>query len=147
MKAQTVQKSDMGEYLYKERGGRFYTDFHTALSDMYIIERFSRRNKSIPSRRNVIVPAKQAHEINYRLYFCAIYSRSSDEYGESHPIIQSRGNSKFQTEIDRPYIRISKSILYQQAEMALTGISVTKIYATQLTQSDPYTSESQSNEP
>ena len=88
-----------------------------------------------------------ANETNYRPYFGVIYSRSLDKYNESQPIIQSHGKSKFQTEIDRPYIRTSKGILNQQAEMALSGISATEIYGTQLTQSDLYTLESQFNEP
>ena len=114
---------------------------------IYTLLRDYRRHKSIPSLRNLIVQVKQANETNYRPYFCVIYSRSSDEYDKSHPIIQSHGNSKFQTEIDRPYIRTSKAILHQQAEMALSGISATEVYGTQLTQSHLYTSESQSNEP
>lgn len=39
----------------------------------------------------------------------------------------------FQTEIDKPYIKTSKAILHQQAEMALSGISGTEICGTQLT--------------
>ena len=66
-----------------------------------------------------------------------IYSRSSDEYVQNHPIIQSHGNSKFQAETGRPYITASKQILHQQVETAPSGISATEIYSTQLTQSDP----------
>ena len=91
-----VNKNDRGEYFCKERDGRSYTDVHTAASDIYTshiyVERYYRWNKSIPLLRNLIVQVKQASETNYRPYFCVIYSRSSDEYEESHSIIQSHGN-------------------------------------------------------
>ena len=44
-------------------------------------------------------------------------------------------------------VHTAASDIYQQAEMALSGISATEIYGTQLTQSDPYTSKNQSNGP
>ena len=137
IKAQIIPKNGRGEYFYKEWDGRYYTDVHTAASDINTVERYYRRNKSIPSLRNLIVQVKQANETNYRPSFCVIYSRSPDEYCESHPIIQSHGNSKFQTEIDIPYVRTSKAILHQETKMVLSGTSAAEIYGTQLTQSVP----------
>ena len=115
MKVQIVYKNDMDEYFYKERDGRSYTDVHTTASDIYTDE--TCRNKGIPSLRNLIVQVKQENETNYRPQFCAIYSRLSGEYDESHPIIQWHGDSNFETEIDRPYTRTSEAILHQQAEL------------------------------
>ena len=143
-KTQLVHKNKSGEYFFKEKDGRSYTNVHTATSNIYTVGRYYRRNKSILLLWNLIVKIKQANKINYSPYFCVIYSRLSNEYDENHPIIQSHGNSKFETEIDRPYIRTSKAILLQQAEMALSGISATEIYGTHLTQTDPYTSKGQS---
>ena len=59
----------------------------TAGSDIYTVERYYCRDKSISSLRNLIVQVKQANETNYRLYFCVIYSRSSVKYDQNQPII------------------------------------------------------------
>ena len=95
----------------------------------------------------LIVQVKQATATNYRPCFCDNYSRSWDEYDESHPIIESHDNSKFQREIDRLHIITAKTILHRPAEMAFSGISATSIYGTQSTQLDPYTLEIQSSKP
>ena len=97
MKAQIVHKNNRDEYFCKERDDRSYTDVHTAASNIYTVERYYRQNESIPSLGNLIFQVKQANETNYRPYFWIIYSRSSDKYDESHPIMQSKSNSKFQT--------------------------------------------------
>ena len=49
--------------------------------------------------------------------------------------------------MERPYIRTSKEVFYQQQEIALLGSTATEIYDVQLRQSNPFTSVSQSQEP
>lgn len=61
--------------------------------------------------------------------------------------MQPHGNSKSDIELQRPYIRTSKKVLLQQSKMAMSRKSVADIYSTQIKQSNPFTSKTQSEEP
>ena len=58
MKVEIGHKNNRGEYLYKQRDDRYYTDVLTVATDIYTVERYYRQNKSISSLRNLTVQVK-----------------------------------------------------------------------------------------
>ena len=98
-----------GEYCYKERVGRLYKEAQVSRKDVYTIEKYYRRNKSIPDLKMLIVRVKLVTETEFKPYVCVTHHRTKSDSGEEDSIqILPHGNTKNKHK-DNPYIRTSKT--------------------------------------
>ena len=141
-----------GQFYRKERKGRGYTDTLIPLNDVYTVERYYRRNKSIPNLKQLVVKVKHESTKLREKYICVIYSFKPDENVEveydSDVRILPHGNSKRNSETARPYIKTAKRVLQEEDLLLQNRVSVATVYETVLNDSGgPLHSSSQSMEP
>ena len=106
--SKVVHSSDGKHFHLKERNGRDYETKKVDISDVYIIERYYRQNKSIRSLKRLVVRIKAAKSELYENYCCVIYSKSEDDQNEENEPLLHHGNVK---SFAQPYIRTSAKVL------------------------------------
>ena len=150
VESRIVHTDTVGKYYYKEREGRDYNHVRVDANNVYQLERYYRKNKSISDLKRVLVkvtPEKDADECDY---CCVIYSlcAESEESARDATVILPHGNTNTDVTRQKPYIRTAKKTFQETDELLASGNSVSSVYDTMLEKSGgPFQSTSQSNEP
>jgi len=110
--AQTVHKGDGYLYCNQRNSGNSYDQLPVKESDVWLLERYYRENKSIPALKRMVVRVKAFDNSMYEPHICVVYSRKY--LADSEDSIVSHGNSKNN---DRPYIRTSTETLNTEKEL------------------------------
>ena len=102
------------QYVHHARSGRSYDKLLVESSKVYTIERYYRRNKSVPGIRHMVVKVKHVNKMYYEDFFCVVYgyNKSSADYE-----LLPHGNS---TKIDHPYIRTLQAVIHEEDQMLKT---------------------------
>ena len=88
-----------GKFYYLTKDGKEYSRVEVDNENIFTLERYYRRNKSIPGLRRVIFKVRHKRILND--YSCVIYTIEGKYKHDSQPGILPHGNS----ESDRPYIK------------------------------------------
>ena len=70
----SVAHKEGGKYIHKVRNDRSYHRVVVDPNEIYMIERYYRKNKSLPGLRHMVVKIKNATKLCYEKYFCILYS-------------------------------------------------------------------------
>ena len=70
----SVVHQEGDKYIHKVRNDRSYNRVVVDLNDVYMTERYYRKNKSLPGLRHMVVKIKNATKSCYEKYFCIVYS-------------------------------------------------------------------------
>ena len=61
------------KYIHKVRKGRSYDRVAVDPNEVYTIERYYRKNKTLPGLTHMVAKIKNATKVCYEKYFCTIY--------------------------------------------------------------------------
>ena len=109
-----------------------------------MIERYYRKNKSLPGLRHMVVKIKNATKLCYEKYFCIVYSICEETDTQmSYTKVLPHGNY---SKTEHPYIRTSQYVLNAERQL-LESNKPHKVYEDLVAAADPFTTSSQSEEP
>ena len=114
LRAKKVHQSDDGCFINK-RQGQGYVAVLVEDESVYLIERYYRKNKSIPDLRRMIVRVKRVSVDKFEPYVCVVCHIDGDVKEVIELELLEHGNSKPST--TRPYIRTGKSVLERQDQL------------------------------
>ena len=131
------------EFFIKERQSRSYVDVIAPANEVYKVERIYRDSKSFNGLKHMVVRAKRVDKSEYEKHCVVVYSMTKAS-GEDEQL-QPHGNAK---KTNSAYIRTKKDTLNREEELLNQPLSrPSMVYYDLVTESDPYTSISQSSEP
>ena len=142
LKASVVYKGG-DKYIHKVRTGRSYDRVVFDPNKVCMIERYYRKNKSLPGLRHMVVKIKNETKLCYEKYFCIVYSIFEEINTQMSytKLLPHRNSSK----TEYPYIRTSQYML--NAEQLLQSNKPHKVYEDLVAAADRFTTSSQSEEP
>ena len=84
-----------------------------------MIERYYRKNKSLPGLRHMVVKIKNATKLCYKKYFCIVYSICEEiDTQMSYTKVLPHGNS---SKTEHVYIRTSQYVLNAKRQLLETN--------------------------
>ena len=140
----SVAHKEGDKYIHKVRNGWSYDRVVFDPNEVYMIERYYRKNKSLPGLRHMMAKIKNATKLCYEKCFCIVYSICEEiDMQISYTKVLPHGNS---SKTEHPYIRPSQYMLNAEREL-LESNKQHKVYEDLVAAADPFTTSFQSEEP
>ena len=114
LKASALHKEG-DKYINKARNVRSYDRVVFDPNEVYMIEKYYRKNKSVHGLKHMVVKIKNATKLFYEKYFCIVYSICEEiDMQMSYTKVLPHGDS---SKTEHSYIRTSQYMLNAERQL------------------------------